>query len=414
MTTEARVVPLGLVCEIFDGPHATPKKAASGPIFLGISNLNDGRLDLSIAEHVSETDFAAWTRRVMPAAGDIVFSYETRLGQAAIIPTGLRCCLGRRMGLLRPDRRAVSPRFLLYAYLSPAFQETIRSRTVHGSTVDRIPLVEMAEFPIVVPPRYEQDRIAEILGALDDKIEVNRRMNETLEAIARCIFQEWLARHADAEVVRASVLISERILAIGDGYRAKNAEMAEDGLPFARAADVAGTPRITGEIEHLSPESVAKAGEKISRVGDVVITTKGTVGRIARVAPTTPRFVYSPQLCYWRSLDEVQLNPAVLFMWIGSADFREQLDSVSGQTDMAPYVSLSDQRNFRVPRFSAPEQRDIAAKLQPLLDRQALNDAESQTLAELRDTLLPKLLSGELRVREAEEVVAEATAGATV
>ena len=115
---------------IYDGPHATPKKTKSGPIFLGISNLTNGSLDLSDAEHISEHDYLKWTRRIEPRPDDIVFSYETRLGEAAIIPVGLKCCLGRRMGLMRPDTSKVDPRFLLYAYLGPEFQETIGARTV--------------------------------------------------------------------------------------------------------------------------------------------------------------------------------------------------------------------------------------------------------------------------------------------
>ncbi len=167
---------------------------------VGISNLADGRLDLSAVEHLSEADFLRWTRRVTPQPNDVVFSYETRLGEAALIPEGLKCCLGRRMALLRPNRQRVIPRFLLYAFLGPQFQDTLRARTIHGSTVDRLPLNEFDSFPIEVPSLEEQQRIAEILGSLDDKIEVNRRMNETLEAMARAIFKSWFV---DFDPVRA-------------------------------------------------------------------------------------------------------------------------------------------------------------------------------------------------------------------
>jgi len=102
MASEWVVRRLGDLVEVYDGPHATPEKTTAGPIFLGISNLVGGRLDLSEAEHLSEEDFVRWTRRVTPQAGDVVFSYETRLGEAALIQQGLRCCLGRRMGILRP------------------------------------------------------------------------------------------------------------------------------------------------------------------------------------------------------------------------------------------------------------------------------------------------------------------------
>jgi type I restriction enzyme S subunit len=201
MVSEWRECCLGELAEIYDGPHATPSKTEKGPIFLGISNLNGGRLDLSNTEHLSEDDYQKWTRRVTPQTNDIVFSYETRLGEAALIPSGLKCCLGRRMGLLRPIRELVDSRFLLYAYLGQDFQETLRAHTIHGSTVDRIPLMDMPKFPISVPcDIHEQRTIAHILGTLDDKIELNRRMNETLEAMARAIFKSWFV---DFDPVRA-------------------------------------------------------------------------------------------------------------------------------------------------------------------------------------------------------------------
>ena len=184
-------VNLGDIAEIFDGPHATPKKTEDGPVFLGISNLVNGRIDISTAEHLSDSDYATWTKRVIPQPGDIVFSYETRLGEAAAIPPGLQCCLGRRMGLLRVSKELVDPQFLLYAYLGPEFQGTLQSRTVQGSTVDRILLTELGTFPIRIPLLPEQRAIAHVLGTLDDKIELNRQINQTLEEMARAIYKDW-------------------------------------------------------------------------------------------------------------------------------------------------------------------------------------------------------------------------------
>ena len=73
----------------------------------------------------------------------------------------------------------------------------------------------------------------------------------------------------------------------------------------------------------------------------MAFTSKGTIGRFARVTEHTAKFVYSPQVCYWRSLDPSQLHPAVLYCWMQSDDFREQVTAVAGQTDMAPYVSYA-------------------------------------------------------------------------
>ena len=74
---------------IYDGPHATPKEADDGPVFLGIKNItDDGTLDLSEIRHVSEEEYPRWTRRVTPQAGDVVFTYEATLHRYALIPEG--------------------------------------------------------------------------------------------------------------------------------------------------------------------------------------------------------------------------------------------------------------------------------------------------------------------------------------
>jgi type I restriction enzyme S subunit len=97
-------------------------------------------------------------------------------------------------------------------------------------------------------------------------------------------------------------LIAKGKLLIGDGYRAKNDELAPSGIPFARAGNINDGFRFQG-ADCFPSENLARVGNKISEPGDVVFTSKGTVGRFALVRPTTERFVYSPQLCFWRSLE---------------------------------------------------------------------------------------------------------------
>lgn len=155
---------IGEIAEVFDGPHATPKTVEAGPVFLGISALKDGVVDLSETRHVTADDFKKWTRRVKPRTDDVVFSYETRLGQAAIIPEGLECCLGRRMGLVRCNRSKIEPRFFLYQYLAKPFQDFLRSQTVKGATVDRISIKEFPSFEVKIGSLAEQQQI---ITALD-------------------------------------------------------------------------------------------------------------------------------------------------------------------------------------------------------------------------------------------------------
>lgn len=176
--------------QIFDGPHATPSRESQGPYFLNIASLVDGRLDLAKSDHVSAADFVRWTKRVTPSKGDLLFSYETRLGDAALMPGGVEACLGRRMALLRPDLTRVEPRFLLDYYLSPAFRAIIDRHTIHGATVNRIGLSTMSDWPISIPNVNEQVAIAEVLGALDDKIAVNSKVVDTTKALGKALFEK--------------------------------------------------------------------------------------------------------------------------------------------------------------------------------------------------------------------------------
>jgi type I restriction enzyme S subunit len=203
ISSREREVALGDLCEIFDGPHATPKKTESGPWFLGIGSLVDGRLNLKESAHISDSDFKRWTRRVTPQFGDVLFSYETRLGDAALMPRGIRACLGRRMALLRPRPNQVDSRVLLQAYLNPAFQKTIKQRSIHGATVDRIPLTELPAWPISLPVN-ESDRLARTLGALDDLASANDRADETLAELRDALLPKLMSgeiRVRDAEKV---------------------------------------------------------------------------------------------------------------------------------------------------------------------------------------------------------------------
>jgi len=130
----------------------------------------------------------------------------------------------------------------------------------------------------------------------------------------------------------------------------------------------------------LAEENVPRAGQKLSLPGDVVFTGKGTVGRFGFVRDNTPRFVYSPQLCFWRVLDPSLIEPQWLYYWMHGTEFQDQLASVSAQTDMAAYVSLRDQRRFTITIPPLPEQRRIASILGCIDDKIELNRRMNRTL----------------------------------
>lgn len=393
-------VEIGAVADVFDGPHATPKTVDSGPIFLGIGALQRGRLNLSETRHVTPEDFHAWTRRVRPQQGDIVFSYETRIGEAALIPEGLECCLGRRMGLVRADRERLDPRFFLYTYLSPLFQEFLRSRTITGATVDRIPLTDFPKFRIPLPPLAQQQAAASILGALDDKIELNRRMNETLEAMARAIFEE--AGRASAWQPRPL----NEYAAIFDGPHA-TPSLTPEGPIFLGISNLKSGMLDLSDTNHLSEADFQTWTRRVTPTrGDVVFSYETRLGQAALI-PQGLRCCLGRRMGLLRPHHD-RVAPVVLLRAYLSADFQEVIRKHTIHGATVERIPLKDMGDFPI-RLPDPSQNPgLADQLAALRNLVEANQSESATLAATRDLLLPRLMSGELRVKDAERAVEEA------
>lgn len=176
-------VKIGEVCEVFDGPHATPAKTENGPIYLGIDAITqDGKLNPSEFSHLSEENFIKWTKRVTPQYGDMVFSYEATLGRYALIPENFHGCLGRRLAIIRSKSERINIKWLYYYFLSPQWMAFIANHTVKGSTVNRISVEDFPAFEIPLPDKSIQNKIVEVLSSIDSKISNNNAINDNLAA----------------------------------------------------------------------------------------------------------------------------------------------------------------------------------------------------------------------------------------
>lgn len=154
-----------------------------------------------------------------------------------------------------------------------------------------------------------------------------------------------------------------------------------------RAGNIADGEFQVKDADRFPLENLDKVGIKKSQPGDVVLTTKGTVGRFAFMRNDDEAFVYSPQLSFWRVLDRTIIEPRFLYYWIRGKEFAIQCDSVKGQTDMADYVSLADQRRMRITLPPLPTQRRIAEILGRLDDKIALNRRLNRVLEEMAQAL---------------------------
>ena len=313
-----KTVPIKELYEgLYDGPHATPKLSDSGPVFLGIKNVtDDGRLDLAEIRHIAEDDYAAWTRRVEPHPGDLVFTYEATLNRYALIPNGFRGCLGRRMALIRTDPRRVDVRFLLYYFFTEEWRAVIRKNMLTGTTVDRIPLTSFPDFPVKAPQLSVQQRIADVLSAYDELIENNQRRIQILETMARALYREWFVEFrfpGHEKIPRVASPLGDipkgwetkplgEVAHIFRGRSYRSVDLAgEGGLPFLNLKCIdrdggfrrSGLKRYTGEYRDTH---IAKKGDIVVAVTDM--TQERRIVARAALVPTLKREfgVYSMDL----------------------------------------------------------------------------------------------------------------------
>lgn len=384
-----------LCAAIVDCEHKTAPTEAVGIPLIRTSDIRGGRLDLAGARRVSPDTYREWTRRGEPHAGDLILAREAPVGEIGLVPEGQRVCLGQRTVLVRPDADFVDARFLLYRLLAPDAQHLMRSKA-EGSTNPHLNVSDIRDLALPELPSLEaQQAIGEALGALDDKIELNRQMNETLEAIAATLFDHL---PKDSSVTVADI------------------------VALSRASIV---PQVFPEewFEHYSIPAFDQGSTPALDLGSEIRSSKLLVGSdavlLSKLNPRIPR-VWLPDVSNERrSICSTEFLVAVprasfarecVYCLMRSQRFQDVLAGlVTGTSGSHQRVKPSDVLAIGVMLPTSAALESFTASVRPILSKVALNRRESSTLAALRDTLLPKLISGEIRVREAVDAVEAAT-----
>ena len=171
-----------LCSDVLDCPHSTPKWRTSGVRVIRNFNIKDGALDFTNGFYVDEGTYQSRVKRGAPEAGDIVISREAPMGVAALIPDGLKCCLGQRLVLLKVNRAKCDPRYLLFSLMSDFVQTQFRRADVTGSTVSNLAIPDLKE--IQIPVVEEQEKVGELLNLIQTSILLNKQINDNLPMAA--------------------------------------------------------------------------------------------------------------------------------------------------------------------------------------------------------------------------------------
>jgi type I restriction enzyme S subunit len=404
-----------------------------GVAFIRAADMHAGRVDFDGASHIGDVARRRITKGI-GAPGDVLLSHKGTVGKVAMVPDDAPSFVCSPQTTfwraLRPD--VLDPRYL-YAYLrSQAFHTQLDARAGETDMAPYVSLTSQRGLAVVVPPIEDQRRIAGILGALDEKIELNRRMGETLEAMARALFRSWFVTFEPVRAKsegRSPHLPPYLVSSFPDRFTASELGEIPEGWGVQRVADLATLDKgISYKGEFLGKNGMpmislgcfvgqgrfAEAGVKhysgefkdrhVIRSRDLVIANtdltqkRDVLGSPALVPPRVGagRFLFTHHVYAARFLDGKELWKLFLYYALLQGDFR---DRAIGYATGTTVLGLPRDAILGLTLVAPPERLVTAfsTAASVIHERRWKAAEEGASLAGLRDALLPRLLSGDSR-----------------
>jgi len=396
------------------------------PVIRG-NNISDSLSLVGEFVYVSD-DTADELRSSNVFAGDLVFPHRGAIGLVAIVPEDEypRYMLSTSLMKLSVNTELVDPLFVYYYFRSEHGRHTLlRYSSTVGTPGIGQPLASLRSIRLEIPPLWEQRHVIRVLSAIDDRIQLNRRMNETLEAIARALFKSWFV---DFDPVRAKDKgrdpgLPQPIAGLFPD-RVENTELGEipAGWKPGSLGDVAEHPRrATGPdeivegtpyiaLEHMPRRSIAlsewasadgvESGKFAFQRGEILFGKFRPYFHKVGVAPVDG-------VC---STDIVVVHP-LAEEWFGitlgtlSSDQFVEFTSAGSTGTKMPRTGWNEMARYRIAIPPSPVARAFNDRVRPMVDRMVASTHENRTLAAIRDALLAKLISGEIRVPQAEHML---------
>ncbi|RRK33492.1 restriction endonuclease subunit S [Schaedlerella arabinosiphila] len=380
--TVMKTVSLIELCySVTDCPHSTPKWTNAGKIVIRNQNIRNGRLDTSSVSYTTQEDYDKRIKRALPNVGDIIITREAPMGEVCMIPDNLECCLGQRMVLLKPNKDLVDNNYLLYALQSPYVQNQISWSEGTGTTVSnlRIPHLKKLQIPII--ELIKQRKIAKLLANLDKKIAVNNEINDNLANQIQAIY----CNSYDSIAYKPS------------GILADICHYSTDKVPVS---DLSVSTYYS--TENMQPNKLgAVDATSLPSMSQTTKCHKGDV-LISNIRPYFKKIVYATNECGC-STDVLCFSPkenilsAFLFGTLYLDRFFDYMVAGSKGTKM-PRGDKQQIMNYPIVIPSKESLTIYNETVLPMLEQIACNRAENKRLTDLRDTLMPKLMSGEIDV----------------
>lgn len=405
---EWKEVRLGDVCtKITDGSHFSPKAQTEGYPMLSVKDMREYDFDFSNCKKISYEDYLKMERDgCVPQIGDVLVAKDgSYLKEIFICKEQREIALLSSIAIFRPNSQLIDSRFLCYCLKSPRVYNYISLNCVSGSALPRIILKDFKGVNIKVPSLDDQRRIASILSSLDRKIELNNKINADLEEMAQAIFKNWFV---DFEPFKDGKFVDSELGMIPEGWKVgrltdviklmpggtpKTSEPLywDNGtIPFFSPKDVNGVYCFATE-KHITEAGLNKCSSNLYPKDTIFITCRGTVGKVCLVACDMAMNQSNYAI---KAIDGY--SQYYVFFLVKSVV--ERLIKKSNGAVFSAITSKDFDEEILIPSQNAVE--DFTNVIDGFFRRIFTIGTETSRLSLLRDTLLPRLMSGELEVPE--------------
>lgn len=373
----------------------TPDKKDSGIPLITAKIIKDGRLNTA-TEFISVEDYPLWMTRGYPEVNDVVLTTEAPLGEVALIKNK-NIALAQRIITLRGYKNILDNKFLKYWLQSEQGQYELESRA-SGTTVFGIKSSVLKKIPISLPPYNEQVAISSVLYSIDEKIDLLHRQNKTLESMAETLFRQWFIEEAQDEWPEKSLnqYVELNKSSISKKYDFKEIQYLDTGS------------LTKGKISELQTMLLSEAPSRAKRLVnefDIIISTVRPDQCHYGICIDPPsNLVVSTGFCV---ISGKSISPFFIYYLLTSEDMTEYLHSIAeGSTSTYPSLKPEDIGNVLFLYPGEEKLKNFHKLVGSYWNKIHNNYKKIQTLETLRDTLLPKLMSGEVRVQYAEQAIA--------
>ncbi len=398
MTSNWKTSTIGTACSLVtDGSHSSPKSVESGEYMVSVKDFTEYGFDFTSCRRISSEDYEMLKRNgCVPEQDDILIGKDgARYFEDIIIyRQPERPALLSSIAILRCNKEEILPEFLYYTLRTPSFKQDVRDNYGSGSAIPRIILKDFKRMPISFPSLDVQRQITAVLSILDQRIQINTKINDNLEQQARAYFQELFVDNSDSAWTLGTVSDLGAVVGGSTPSKSKPEYYTEDGIAWITPKDLSINKAkfISHGENDITELGLKNSSASIMPEGTVLFSSRAPIGYIAIASGEV-----TTNQGFKSVVPKPEIGTAYVYYFL-----KYNLPVIEGMASGSTFKEVSGSTMKNVPAV-IPDTETLACFndfCTPIFAQQRILEEQNQSLAALRDSLLPKLMSGEIDVSD--------------